>query len=58
MNPAAYFSRVYNQHVLPDESRYQPGSSGKTLPPGIYVDTESYSNISDCFETFLKNASN
>jgi len=54
MNPAAYFSHVYNQPVLPDEFCYQPGSSGKTRPPGIYVDTDSYSIISDCFETFLK----
>ena len=45
MNPAAYFSDVYNQPLFPDESGYQPGSSGKARPPRIYVDTESYSII-------------
>jgi hypothetical protein len=49
MNPAAYFKRIYNQPVLPDESGYQPGSSGKTRPPGIYADTKSDSIISVIF---------
>lgn len=46
MNPGAYLSRVYNQPVLPYESCYRSGSSGKTRLPGTYVDTESYSFIS------------
>ena len=59
MNPVAYFSHVYNQPVFPDQSCYQPRSSGKTHPPGIYVDPESYFITSlIVLRNFSKNVSN
>lgn len=46
MNPAAYFSRVYHQPVLPDDPGYQLGSSGKTSPPRVHPDAESQPIVS------------